>query len=230
MKIFLAVPEIKNEIHELKKFLSEGSADIYIFPEGFLRYENLDEALAIIESQNKFVITGFRSQDMYEKVLVIESGKIVGEYSKCMLTKDEYAKGKKAGNIIHTVKTKFGIIGIPICYEIHFPEVSRIMMYDNPLLLINLIGKGMYHSKQLYQWTSVCKARAIENEVFLIGCSHFCGEIPLAFAYSPEGDIITEYIGQYGGITIDINLSESQNKKIGYFSDRKPLLFKKLAT
>ena len=69
MKIFLAVPEIKNEIHELKKFLSEGSADIYIFPEGFLRYENLDEALAIIESQNKFVITGFRSQDMYEKVL-----------------------------------------------------------------------------------------------------------------------------------------------------------------
>lgn len=65
MKIFLAVPKMKDEIHELKKFLSEFNSDIYIFPEGFLRYENLDEALSIIK--NKFVITGFRSHDKYEK-------------------------------------------------------------------------------------------------------------------------------------------------------------------
>lgn len=131
-----------------------------MFLEGFLRYENLNEALSIIRIYNKLVITGFRNQDKYEKALVIENGKIISEYSKCMLTKDEYAKGKKAGNTIHTIKTKFGVIDIPICYEIHFPEVSRIMMYDNPVLLVNLIGKGMYHSKQLYQWTSICKARA----------------------------------------------------------------------
>ena len=87
----------------------------------------------------------------------------------------------------------------------------------------------MYHSKQLYQWTNICKARAIENEVFLIGCSHFCGEIPLAFAYSPEGNVITEYINQYGGVIIDIDLAQSQNKKIGYFLDRKPHLFKKIS-
>ncbi|MBQ6143351.1 MAG: carbon-nitrogen hydrolase family protein [Clostridia bacterium] len=227
MKIFLAVPKMKDEIHELKKFLSEFNSDIYIFPEGFLRYENLDEALSIIK--NKFVITGFRSHDKYEKALVIEEGKIIGEYSKCILTKDEYTKGKKEGDAIHTIETKYGIIGIPICYEIHFPEVSRVMMYDNPVLLINLIGKGMYHSKQLYQWTNICKARAIENEVFLIGCSHFCGEIPLAFAYSPEGNVITEYINQYGGVIIDIDLAQSQNKKIGYFLDRKPHLFKKIS-
>ena len=85
MKIFLAVPEMKNEIHELKKFLSEFNADIYIFPEGFLRYENLDKALSTTE--NKFVITGFKSQDKYEKALIIENGKIIGEYSKCILTK-----------------------------------------------------------------------------------------------------------------------------------------------
>lgn len=227
MKIFLAVPKMKDEINELKKFLNEVNADIYVFPEGFLRHENLDEALSIIK--NEFVITGFRSQDKYEKALVIEDGKIIGEYSKCILTKDEYAKGKKGGNKIHTIKTKYGTIGIPICYEIHFPEVSRVMMYDNPMLLINLIGKGMYHSKQLYDWTSICKARAIENEVFLIGCSHFCGEIPLAFAYSPEGNVITEYIGQYGGVIIDIDPLESHNKKIGYFSDRRPNLFKKIS-
>ena len=41
MKIFLAVPKMKDEINELQKFLNEVNADIYVFPEGFLRYENL---------------------------------------------------------------------------------------------------------------------------------------------------------------------------------------------
>lgn len=67
MKIFLAVPKMKDEIHELKRCLSDFKADIYVFPEGFLRHENLDKALSIIENKNKFIITGFRSQDKYEK-------------------------------------------------------------------------------------------------------------------------------------------------------------------
>ena len=44
MKIFLAVPKMKDEIHELKKFLSEFNSDIYIFPEGFLRHHNAESS------------------------------------------------------------------------------------------------------------------------------------------------------------------------------------------
>lgn len=32
MKIFLAVPKMKDEINELQKFLNEINADIYVFP------------------------------------------------------------------------------------------------------------------------------------------------------------------------------------------------------
>ena len=54
MKIFLAVPKMKDEINELQKFLNEFNADIYVFPEGFLRYENLDEALSVIKKQVRY--------------------------------------------------------------------------------------------------------------------------------------------------------------------------------
>lgn len=94
------------------------------------------------------------------------------------------------------------------------------MGLENPVLLVNPIGSGMYHEMQYKQWTTLGKARAIENEV--IGCSHYHGEIPLAFAYSPDGDVLLEKQNYYGGIRIEIDLRNSYKKKIDYFCDRIP--------
>jgi predicted amidohydrolase len=231
IKIFLSIPKKDDDIIELEKFLNMEEADIYIFPEGFLHSVLLRDALKIIQEKKKFVITGYKEQlpdGILEKVLIIDSGEIIGEYTKCILTKDERERGKQRGKSIHCINTKFGKIGIPICYEIHFPEVARIMALENPVLLINIIGTGMYHEMQYRQWTTLAKARAIENEVYVVGCSHYQGEIPLAFAYSPDGDVLLEKQSYYGGIRIEIELNESHKKKIDYFSDRVPKCFGKL--
>lgn len=230
-KIMLTVPKKRNDIFELKKLLSEENADIYIFPEGFLSTEHLMEALEIIKEHGSFVITGLkdkRAEYICETALVIESGKILGEYKKCILTKGEKQKGKKPGNQIYCINTKYGKIGIPICYEIHFPEVARIMALENPVLLVNPIGTGMYHDLQYMQWTTLAKARAIENEVFVMGCSHCEGEIPLAFAYSPKGEKIVEEKNYEGSISFKVELNESFEKAIGYFEDRVPELYSEL--
>lgn len=232
MKLCLVIPQKNKELLELVKFLKSEDADIYIFPEGFLHREYLSEALKIIRENKRFVITGYKEQltdRVYEKALVIDRGEIVGEYTKCILTKAEQNNGKVRGESIHCISTKYGVIGIPICYELHFPEVPRVMAYDNPILLINLIGTGMYHDLQYDQWTALAKARAVENEVFVVGVSHFNGEIPLAFAYSPRGEKLIEKRNYYGGVSIEVNLEESKIKNIGYFSDRVPRYFKKIS-
>ena len=41
------------------------------------------------------------------------------------------------------------------------------MSLEDPIMLINIIGTGMYHDLQLEQWTTLAKARAIENEVYI---------------------------------------------------------------
>jgi len=236
LKVLLAVPERGRSIRELNHFLNKADADLYVFPEGFLDSNVLENAIDIIRNEGKYVISGFKdlSRNGQQKALVIDGGKIADkyitdEYAKCILTKGEKQKNRRPGEKITCVNTKFGKVGIPICYEIHFPEVSRIMCLDNPVLLINIIGTGMYNDLQLEQWVSLAKARAIENEVYVIGCSHFAGEIPLAYAFDPSGKCILLKQNEYGGFTIEIDLEKSREKAISYYDDRIPSLFSRLS-
>lgn len=230
-KILLTVPKKDDSITELNYFLQTQSADIYIFPEGFLSSGTIDQALDIIRKNDKFVIAGYKDlhhETIQEKALVIDRGRIIDEYTKCILTQAEKNKGKKPGTEIRCVETKFGKIGIPICYEIHFPEVARIMCMDGPVLLVNLIGTGMYHELQYEQWTSIAKARAKENEIHIVGCSHYAGEIPLAYAFSCSGKKILEARGNYGCFPVELDFGESSQRVIHYFEDRLPDYFKKI--
>ena len=86
----------------------------------------------------------------------------------------------------------------------------------------------MYHALQLEQWTSLAKARAIENEVYVIGCSHFSGEIPLAYVFDPSGKCVLLRQNEYGGFVAEIDLQKSREKLLGYSDDRIPALFSPL--
>lgn len=227
-KIALVVPHKGNELSELRHFLKQENADIYIFPEGFLRTEYLPEALQIIRDYDKFVITGLKERmenALFETALIVDGGEIVGNYRKCILTKNEKEKGKQPGNQIHCIDTRYGKIGVPICYEIHFPEVARAMVLEEPVLLVNMIGTGMWHEQQYEQWTALARARAIENEVFVVGCCHYTEGIPLAFAYSPKGEPLATKKGEYGSICFEANLEESKEKEHRYLEDRVPGVF-----
>lgn len=84
MKICLVVPYRNNEIEELERALDGNAADLYIFPEGFLHNDTLNDAMAIIREKNKFVITGYKMNDEsgnYEQALVIEKRSIVAPLS-----------------------------------------------------------------------------------------------------------------------------------------------------
>lgn len=222
-KIVLAVPEKGNGLKEFSKVLQGETADLFLFPEGFLDSGIIDEALQVSAAANAYVIAGYKEflEDgrKKEKSVVIDAGEIKDSYTKCVLTKEERAKGKIPGERVRCLETKFGKIGTPICYEIHFPEVSRGMVSEDPVLLLNPIGTGMYHELQYGQWTALARARAIENEIFVLGCSHFAGEIPLAFAYDPSGRLLLEKKGQYGAFSLEIDLEESHRRQIGYWED-----------
>ena len=73
------------------------------------------------------------------------------------------------------------------------------------------------------------KARAIENEIYVIGSSHFEGEIPLAYAFEPSGRCILLRQKEYGGFIVEIDLEKSTKKVINYCDDRVPGLFSRLA-
>lgn len=227
IEVMLAVPKKNDSINELKYFLSGRKVDLYVFPEGFLTSDTIDEALRILKSYHCDCILGFK--DLHQqKAIVIEDGIIVDEYTKVILTKGEKRKGKIPGEQIRCVNTKFGKIGVPICYEIHFPELVRVMRLEHPAFMLNIIGTGMHHELQYDQWTTLAKARAIENEIYVLGCSHHEGRIPLAFVYTNSGEVILEERNGKAFV-IEVDLNMSNRKQIGYLEDRCPEFFRKLS-
>ena len=102
------------------------------------------------------------------------------------------------------------------------------MELEHPALMLNLIGTGMHDDMQCGQWLALALARAIENEVCIAGCSHRCGSIPIAFAYTAQGVPLCEVRDARGGVSVDIDISDSAAKRIGYFDDRRPELFARL--
>lgn len=225
MKICLTIPERFAARQELPQLLQE-PASLTVFPEGFLRSEeDLELALRLTETRPGTVLAGYRDGE-WEKAVVIESGRVVDEYTKCILTAAEREK-KRPGDRIHCLDSSLGKLAVPICYEVHFPEVCRIMALENPVLMVNIIGTGMYHRLQYGQWRALARARAIENEVPVVGCCHFCGEIPLAFAFDSSGEPLLEIERQHGAFTVEIDLDGE--KPIGYMADRRPELFAPLS-
>lgn len=221
MRICLMVPERFAAEKELPRLLGE-PADLTVFPEGFLRSkDDLALALGLTAERPGTVLAGYRDGDL-EKAVVIESGKAIDEYAKCILTAAEREK-KRPGDIIRCLDSSLGKLAVPICYEVHFPEVCRVMALERPALMVNIIGTGMYHPLQYEQWRAIARARAIENEVPAVGCCHFCGELPLAFAFDSSGRELLEVHGRHGSFTVEIDISGE--KPIGYMADRRPELF-----
>lgn len=228
-KIMLSVPNRFEAGTEMPRLLHQAPADLYIFPEGFLRSEEEQSlALALSGKLPGTILTGCRDGDE-EKVLVMESGRVVDAYTKCVLHSSEKERGKRPGSRIRCVDTRLGKIAVPICYELHFPEVCRIMALENPVLMVNPIGTGMYHRQQYDQWRALARARAIENELPVAGCCHFCGEIPLAFAFDSTGQERLSVCGGQGGFVVEMDLAEGLQRPLGYFKDRMPRLFGPLA-
>ena len=224
-KILLCVPRRMEAESEMPRLLQEGPADLTIFPEGFLRSaEDEAMALALSEKTEGTILTGYRDKEE-EKVLVLEGGRVTDAYTKCVLHASEKERGKRPGSRIHCVDTRLGKIAVPICYEIHFPEVCRVMALENPVLMVNPIGTGMVHRQQYSQWRAIARARAIENELPVAGCCHFCGEIPLAFAFNSQGEELLAVSGGHGAFAMEVDLTEASKRPLGYFHDRVPGLF-----
>ena len=73
-----------------------------------------------------------------------------------------------AGNIIEKpVKTSAGNVGLMICYDIRFPEMSRILTVDGANVLA--VPSAWIHGIMKEEhWQTMLKARAIENGSYVI--------------------------------------------------------------
>lgn len=115
-----------------------------------------------------------------------------------------------AGNDITVFNTEFGKIGLCICYDFRFPELSRLMV-DNGAKAI-IVPASFNMTTGPAHWDIMFKSRAIDNQVYTIGCSPARDYTSTYISYghslivSPFGETICELDEKEGFVTCEIDL------------------------
>lgn len=219
-----------DELEVMETYLKDAEGDIVVFPEGFLETEHVKDAEKLASTYNKWLVVGSQDQgenkSLYTLVISPSDGQIYS-HRKTALTEGDRKIKALQGDSIEALDTPFCKIGTVLCYEIHFPEVARIEAIEGAKVLFNTIGTGMWHEQQFDEWTSIAKARAIENRCFVLGCTHYCDPIPLMFAFDPHGRKLALERNKNGTVTveIDLNLIDDQD----FLRDRNPKAYSKLS-
>lgn len=219
------LPEMFNCPYENEKFVE--------YAENRQNSPTLKSMANIARNESIFVLAGSipekeldentATENIYNtSFLFNNNGEILGYHRKMHLfdidVKDKiYFKESDtltAGNKITVIDTesKIGKVGIAICYDIRFPELSRLMVLEGADILIfpgafNLTT-GPAH------WELLFRTRALDNQVFTIGVSPALDKEANynAFGHSiianPWGEIVAE--GSYDEelITAEIDLEE----------------------
>lgn len=108
---------------------------------------------------------------VYDTAIIVSAEGLIGSQRKMHLWGDEVKRFQK-GTTIDVVKLPSVTVGLLICYEIGFPEPSRIQVQKGAEILIypSAFGKARY-----YAWEIATKSRALENGAFVVACNR-CGQ------------------------------------------------------
>ena len=118
-------------------------------------------------------------------------------------------------------------IGISICYDIRFPELFRAYSLNGAKILVNMAA---WPKSRPHHWNTLQRARAIENQSFMIAVSQ-CGKIENdSYNYghsqiiSPFGEIVCSMGEEEGAILQKINTDEVDElrKNVPTLKDKNP--------
>ncbi|MBW6492224.1 MAG: carbon-nitrogen hydrolase family protein [Lentimicrobium sp.] len=192
MRLYKNLDELMQQVEFFIDAVSGYRSDFALFPEFFnaplmAAYNHLSEAAAIRElagytkevvqrfaelaiSYNINIITGSMPEivenSLYNVGYLCKRDGGIERFEKIHVTPDEVRVwGLQGGKTFKTFDTDCGKIGILICYDVEFPELSRILADDGMNLLF---VPFLTDTQNGYSRIRNCaQARAIENECYV---------------------------------------------------------------
>ncbi len=124
------------------------------------------------------------------------------------------------------IETPWGRAGLAICYDLRFPELFRSYAVAGADLILLVAEWPM---PRLAHWQTLLRARAIENQVFVIACNRVGTSGATTFfghstVIDPWGEVLFEADDQAGLHLVEIDpdrLAEAR-RKLPVLRDRRP--------
>lgn len=128
----------------------------------------------------------------YNTAIVVDlAGERRGVYRKVHLfdsaTTQESERMSSSDELFVPIETPFGKLGVAICYDLRFPEVARKAALEGCDIMV-YPSAWVDGPRKAEQWETLLTARAIENEMFVVGvCRADEGYIGTSLIIGPDG-------------------------------------------
>ncbi|MBF7016637.1 carbon-nitrogen family hydrolase [Staphylococcus durrellii] len=164
---------------------------------------------------------------------VLKDGTLVNVYDKVhlvpMLNEPAYLAPGEA--VPEPYKLSNGVQSTQIiCYDLRFPELLRYPAAEGCEIAFYV---AQWPQARLKHWQSLIQARAIENDMYVVGCNA-CGDdgntqyAGHSMVVNPNGEILEEVSGTEKCITLSLDLDKvrQQRSAIPVFENRRKALYK----
>ncbi|MCX5839789.1 MAG: carbon-nitrogen hydrolase [Deltaproteobacteria bacterium] len=159
-------------------------------------------------------------------VMIDDEGEVRGVYSKNHLFGTESSFFAR-GDGYPVFDTKYGRVGIMICYDANFPEPARILTLKGAELLV---VHAAWRIQDKAIWDQLIPTRALENSVFVAAVNAYGknGDLELfggSKVVHPSGKIIVESTKRAEDVLMcDVDMNEVVHTRAvsPYLKDRRP--------
>ena len=196
-----------------------------------LRTAGIVEELLELSRELKLVIVGSMPEPngvkVFNTIYVVDNGTLAGVYRKIhlfsLLGEDKAFSG---GERWLLAETSIGKIGVIICYDLRFPELSRRLALEGAQVIC---VPAQWPKPRQEHWRTLLRARAIENQLFVVSCNA-CGQIGkldffgMSMIINPKGEVLAEAGEEQCDISAGLDMQEMTDwrAQIPCFDDRKP--------
>ncbi len=251
--------DIKKNINTIELALKESAAGLIVLPElcttGY-QFRNKEELFKLAEQVpdgdtvkllceiskdcNNYIVFGMAEIEggcLYNSAVLVGKGCFIGKYQKAHLffeEKEIFSPGKTEFPVF---STEAGKIGLMVCFDWIFPEVSRILSLEGAQVICHPSNLVLPYCQE------AMITRALENRVFVItanrtgkedrknsGALNFTGKSQIT---GPDGEMLFRMnMSDEKICTAVLELDKTENKNItefnDLFNDRRTELYKKL--
>ena len=176
---------------------------------------------------------------LYNRALVVDRGRLAGAYRKIHLFSPHGEHRMfAAGQQPLVVDTSVGRLGTLICYDLRFPELVRWYFYKEVEVLV---VPAQWPEARAGHWRTLLQARAIENEMFVVGCNRTGLETSLKTGdnlvfpgdsriVDPMGEVIAVGAGEETPVVAEIELRKvhTMRRILPVLKDRRPAVYRDL--
>ncbi len=223
----------KENLEKSLQYINDAKVDLIAFPEFMMAFspdtQTAEELYDIAESiDGEFVRALVRASKKYKIGIVAtiyEKSRIKNRvYDTALFIKDEvrsiyrklhlydalgFKESEKliAGNkLAEIVKMNEEAIGMMICYDLRFPELSRLLALNGANILVTP-SAWVAGDKKVEHWQIMLRARAIENGCYIVAPDQ-TGNIYIgrSMVVNPYGEIILEMGEDEGVGVVELNI------------------------